>query len=76
MSTLSDAVREISMPSFNDATCPRCRRRFGWAGETKDCPPCPKCGYQIPKEEMEEVERMLEAETNRILGEPQTGDKT
>jgi hypothetical protein len=29
-----------------DATCPRCRRRFGWPGDAADCPGCPRCGWK------------------------------
>jgi DNA-binding transcriptional regulator YiaG len=33
------------MPSFFDATCGKCGRRFGWCGEFADKPACPRCGY-------------------------------
>ena len=49
------------MPAFMDATCPKCSKRIGWAGEMKDRPPCPRCGHQLSPEKMEadaaEVER-------------------
>lgn len=47
------------MPALNDARCPKCRARIGWGGELKDCPPCPKCGYQIPQEEWDADEKMM-----------------
>jgi PHP family Zn ribbon phosphoesterase len=33
---------------FFDASCPKCKRRYGWSGTVKDRPPCPKCGYRVP----------------------------
>jgi predicted nucleic acid-binding Zn-ribbon protein len=48
------------MPAFNDASCPKCGRRFGWVGEMIDRPPCPKCGHQIPKEELQEADEEME----------------
>ncbi len=32
--------------SFFDATCPKCKKRFGWSGELIDKPTCPKCGHR------------------------------
>jgi len=34
------------MPSMIDASCPKCGRRFGWCGELRDKPPCPRCGHR------------------------------
>ena len=34
------------MRGFFDATCVKCRRRFGWAGSLADQPPCPHCGWK------------------------------
>jgi uncharacterized protein (DUF983 family) len=34
------------------ASCPKCRRRFGFHGVPCEPPPCPKCGHQIPHEDM------------------------
>jgi len=47
-----------------DATCPKCRRRFGWGGELIDKPPCPNCGHQSDPESLraaqDEMDRMIE----------------
>jgi len=53
--------------AFNDATCPKCHRRFGWAGLLENCPPCPGCGYQIPPEEFKKVEEEMRAAEEAIL---------
>jgi PHP family Zn ribbon phosphoesterase len=54
------------MSAFNDGTCPRCRKRFGWQGKLTDRPPCPKCGHKVDpdvlqrdQEEMDRIEREL-----------------
>lgn len=39
--------------SMFDAQCPKCRKRFGWSGEVRDRPPCPRCGHEIPAAELE-----------------------
>jgi len=63
------------MPAFNDAICPKCRTRIGWAGELRDCPPCPKCRFQIPpdtwkadEEEMEKFRKMLQERDDKRKG--------
>lgn len=33
------------MAAFFDASCTKCKRRFGWSGELKDKPPCHYCGH-------------------------------
>jgi len=48
------------MPAFIDGTCPKCKKRFGWVGEITDRPPCPKCGHQIPKEELEADQKAMD----------------
>jgi PHP family Zn ribbon phosphoesterase len=53
------------MPAFFDATCAKCRRKFGWSGELKDQPPCPKCGHvnkinDQDRKALEEFEKLLE----------------
>lgn len=45
---------------FFDASCPQCRKRFGWSGHAIDRPACPRCGYQIPAEERTADARQLE----------------
>ena len=36
-----------------DASCPKCRKRFGWSGGMLDKPPCPRCGHVTPRAELE-----------------------
>lgn len=57
------------MSAFNDATCPQCRKRFGWHGEMKECPPCPKCGHQVDLAELERTEKLLEKARQELLNE-------
>lgn len=51
------------MIGFYDATCDKCRARFGWRGEVRDRPVCPKCGYRGDErklsEDAEAVDRMF-----------------
>ena len=45
---------------FYDATCPKCKKRFGWRGSMADKPACPKCRYLDPPDpEVEERIRKL-----------------
>lgn len=48
------------MSAFNDGQCPKCGKRFGWTGKVSDRPPCPKCGHQLPKEELEAADKQME----------------
>jgi len=48
------------MGAMNDASCPKCKKRFGWSGDLKDCPPCPRCGHQIPPEEWTSVKAEMD----------------
>lgn len=48
------------MSAFNDATCGRCGRRFGWTGEMKDRPKCPRCGHRPPQKELDEAQREMD----------------
>lgn len=52
------------MAAFLDATCPKCRNRFGWMATTDtlmERPPCPKCGHQIPADVLKrDSESLLE----------------
>jgi hypothetical protein len=36
-----------------DVSCPKCHKRHGYQGEIVDRPPCPRCGHQVPREELE-----------------------
>jgi hypothetical protein len=51
------------MPAFLDLMC-ACGQRFGWSGEAKDAPPCPRCGARVEPSalaaDMAEVERFRE----------------
>jgi len=37
------------MIAMMDATCPRCKKKFGWRGTFLTRPPCPRCGHDIPQ---------------------------
>ena len=47
------------MNGFMDATCPKCRKRFGWFGTIMERPACPRCGYQVPAQDLERDEKEL-----------------
>lgn len=55
------------MPAFVDGTCPKCQMRFGWSGDMIDRPPCPKCGHQLPREELLAVDKELQAAEDEII---------
>jgi uncharacterized protein (DUF983 family) len=55
--------------AFNDATCPRCRRRVSWQGEMKDRPPCPHCGHTISQKDIDEVEAEMDRARRKLLGD-------
>jgi DNA-binding transcriptional regulator YiaG len=42
-----------------DATCP-CGKRIGWYGSAADRPACPRCGHQVPKEELAALDAKLD----------------
>lgn len=54
------------MPAMMDATCPKCNRRVGWAGEVTDRPPCHRCGHQVTRQELE-ADRAKFAEMRRLF---------
>ena len=37
----------MTSTAMSDVSCPKCRKRFGWRGDLKDRPPCPRCGHQV-----------------------------
>ncbi len=43
-----------------DAQCPKCKHRYGWTGELVHKPPCPRCGHQVPRAQLEADQRRLE----------------
>lgn len=52
--------------SMIDASCPKCGKRFGWSGSMIDRPPCPRCGHQLPKEELEAADAAMDAFEERL----------
>lgn len=52
---------------MNDATCPKCGKRFGWAGEVVDRPPCPNCSHTIPLEILRSDQKMLDEVRKMLL---------
>lgn len=55
------------MIALLDATCPKCKKRFGWSGSLMNRPPCPKCGHTIPKEELEADQKELDKLEQELL---------
>lgn len=55
------------MTGFNDAVCSNCHERFGWQGELKDRPPCPKCGHKVSLDYLQSVEEKLKIIRDRTL---------
>jgi len=54
---------------MNDATCPKCGKRFGWVGPVTSMPPCPRCGWTEDVEELFELEKKLEEMRRRMLSD-------
>jgi uncharacterized protein (DUF983 family) len=54
---------------MNDATCPKCGKRFGWVGELTDKPPCPRCGHEDDPEELDRVQKLLDETEARMMKE-------
>lgn len=52
-----------------DVTCRKCRKRFGWRGELRDRPPCPKCGDVLPIAELIKAEKEMEKAVKELFGE-------
>lgn len=57
-----------------DATCPKCKKRIGWAGKMVHRPACPRCGHRPPEaelkaadDEMAEMERLVLSRSNAHL---------
>lgn len=44
---------------FFDASCPVCKKRYGWHGTLTDRPACPKCGHNISPQELEDDEKQI-----------------
>lgn len=47
------------MGALFDACCPRCRRRYGWAGAPEYRPACPHCGYREDPNVLDRDARMF-----------------
>lgn len=54
------------MSAFIDARCPKCKGHVGWYGSVLDRPPCPKCGHQIPQDQLE-IDRNHMDEFRKLL---------
>jgi hypothetical protein len=52
-----------------DARCPKCGRRIGWQGRAVDRPGCWHCGHQVPRSELEDADRQIEACREEMLRE-------
>jgi ribosome-binding protein aMBF1 (putative translation factor) len=61
----------MSVPVFIDVLCPKCRRRFGWQGRMVDRPPCPRCGHQAPKVDLEAADARMDADRALIASRPE-----
>jgi len=48
------------MTTFNDACCPKCKKRFGWQGSCKDHLGCPRCGWKPDPKELDNDTKELE----------------
>lgn len=57
------------MSSFNDATCPKCGKRFGWQGNMVDKPQCPKCGHTDDPAELAEADAEMERIKKELFGD-------
>lgn len=53
--------------AFNDATCPKCGKKISWIGSLANRPPCPRCGHQIPLEDLQRDEEEIRAAMESIL---------
>lgn len=56
-----------------DVSCPKCRRRFGWAGRVVDRPPCPRCGFMPARADLEHDQQQLN-DFRELLSELQTAN--
>lgn len=58
------------MPSMIDARCERCGRRYGWCGEMRDQPPCPKCGHRPEQAALDAAQAQMDETERLIFSEP------
>jgi DNA-binding XRE family transcriptional regulator len=61
------------MTMMIDASCPKCRRRFGWAGTMATMPACPGCGYRPPQSELDANAAEMDAFRELLKTRPQDG---
>lgn len=47
-------------PAFFDGHCPDCDHPVSWFGFEVDRPDCPNCGFNVPREKLDECQRMRE----------------
>lgn len=56
-----------------DASCPKCGKRFGWAGGPLRCPPCPRCGHEIDRAALEHDQAEIDRARESMLADgPET----
>lgn len=51
----------MALRGMFDASCPKCKKRFGWAGTILDKPACPRCGH-IDKPSQKDIDELNKAE--------------
>lgn len=52
-----------------DVQC-KCGKKIGWTGKFVDCPPCPRCGYRPPGEELAKADTQMEEDRRLLLANP------
>lgn len=52
-------VHSVQPPAMCDARC-KCGERVSWFGDWTDHPPCPRCGYRPPTEQIHETQNKLD----------------
>ncbi len=61
------------MNAMIDASCPRCKKRFGWCGSPANRPACPKCGHRPPQAELDKDEATMN-DFRELLAELRTAN--
>jgi uncharacterized Zn finger protein (UPF0148 family) len=64
----------VTMNAMIDASCPKCRRRFGWCGTLANRPACPMCGHRPPQSELDAEAAEMEAFHERLRTHPGRAD--
>jgi hypothetical protein len=60
--------------TLSDASCPHCRKRFGWVGGPELRPACPRCGHQVDQSVIDNDARMMQ-DFYELLSERPTSTK-